>query len=142
MVAGTPAYMAPEQAMMPGGLDGRADVYAMGAVTYQLLSGRLPYDSDSPVAVLTRPDIAPPAIAAEVGLPRELDEVLTHALAKDPPARFATAAAFAEALRDLADGRPVVLPRRPPAGRWSAPAVTALAAALFVLAAVLAWLLA
>ena len=140
VVAGTPAYMAPEQAMMSGGLDGRADVYAMGVVTYQLLSGRLPYDSDSPVAVLTRPDVAPPAIAAEVGLPRELDDVLSHALAKDPRARFGTSAAFAQALRDLADGRPVALPRRRVGGRWPAAAVAVLAAVVFLAAASVAWL--
>ncbi len=89
---------------------------------------------------LTRPDVAPPAIAAEVGLPRELDDVLSHALAKDPRARFGTSAAFAEALRDLADGGPVALPRRRVGGRWPAAAVAVAAAVVFLAAASVAWL--
>ncbi len=140
MVAGTPAYMAPEQAMNSGGLGARADVYAMGAVTYQLLSGRLPYDSESPAEVLARPDVAPPPIAREVGLPRQLDDVLSHALAKDPRARFASSGAFAQALRDLSDGRPVVLPRRRIGRRWSAVAVAVVAGVVFLVAAAVAWL--
>lgn len=140
MVAGTPAYMAPEQAMSSGNLDGRADVYALGAVTYQLLSGRLPYDIESPTTAHTRPDVAPPRIAEELELPRSLDVVLASALAKDPCVRFESSAAFAQALRDLAEGRPVVLPRRAAGHRWQTSAVAVAALAVFVLAAVVAWL--
>ncbi|MGI8612332.1 MAG: serine/threonine-protein kinase [Nocardioidaceae bacterium] len=140
MVAGTPAYMAPEQALSSGSLDGRADVYAMGAVTYQLLSGRLPYDVDSPTEALGRPDAPPPAIAEDLGLPGKLDLVLSHALAKDPRARFETSAAFAKALRDVADGRPVVLPPRHVGGRWPASAVAVVAGLVFLVAAAVVWL--
>lgn len=140
VVTGTPAYMAPEQALNAGAIDGRVDVYALGVVTYQLLSGRLPYDSASPTAVLDRADVPPPAIATELGLPRQLDAVLSRALAKDPGDRFPTSATLAQALRDVADGRRVELPRRHGAARWPVVAVAVVAALLFLVAAAVAWL--
>jgi len=140
MVTGSPAFMAPEQASNLDGFDARADVYAMGAVTYQLLSGRLPYDVDSPAAARQRPDVPPPPIAAELGLPAQLDDVLVRALAVRPAGRFATCAELADALRELAAGRPVALPRRR-AGDWPLAPVVLAGVVLFVLSGALAWLL-
>ena len=140
MVTGSPAYMAPEQASNLEGFDARADVYAMGAVTYQLLSGRLPYDVDSPTAARQRPDLPPPPIGAELGLRGQVDDVLARALAVRPADRFATCADLAAALRELAAGRSVALPRRR-AADWPFVPVALAALVLFVLSGALAWLL-
>jgi serine/threonine protein kinase len=140
MVTGSPAYMAPEQASNLDGFDARADVYAMGAVAYQLLSGRLPYDVDSPAAARQRPDVPPPPIAAELGLPGQVDEVLTRALAVRPADRFASCAELADALRELAAGRSVSLPRRR-AADWPLVPVVLAAVGLFLASGALAWLL-
>lgn len=140
MVTGSPAYMAPEQANNLDGFDARADVYAMGAVTYQLLSGRLPYDVASPAAARQRPDVPPEPVAAELGLPRQLDGVLARALAFRPEDRFASCADLAAALREIAAGRAVSLPRRR-ATDWPLAPVLVAAAVLFVLSGALAWML-
>jgi serine/threonine-protein kinase len=104
-VKGTFAFMAPEQACgLP--VDARADVFAAGAVLYASLVGRSPFESDGPVATLDRVRAARFAPLSEVALElpaaRALDPVLARALALDPGARFASAAAMREALEELA----------------------------------------
>ena len=117
---GTPEYMAPEQGLGEH-VDRRADIYSLGVMAYELLSGRLPYRADTPVAValahirqpLPRPSSVDPSIGPAI------EKALLTALAKDPAARFDSAAAFAEALRaGLADdaagaGRPTIGPGVP-----------------------------
>jgi len=95
-VVGTPAYMAPEQAT-GGGIDVRADVHALAAVTYQMLTGRLAREgSISELAHATLP-VAPTRLVAS--LPSEVDEVLLRSLDPSPDARHASIEAFVDDLR-------------------------------------------
>ena len=101
MVCGTPIYMAPEQATA-GQLDGRADVYAVGAVLYEMLAGHLPFDETAPLdylAVKVSEDPPPPEIMANgERTPPQLLSICMRALARDPGERFADAATFRGAL--------------------------------------------
>jgi serine/threonine-protein kinase len=100
-VMGTPLYMAPEQAT-GGALDGRADEYALAVVAFELLSGRVPFIADSPLAVLHQQVTAPPPPLSTVlpGSPAAADTVLAKALAKKADERYATCGAFVRALGD------------------------------------------
>jgi serine/threonine-protein kinase len=99
-VVGTPEYMAPEQ-LRGASIDQRADVYALGAVLYELLTGRLPFDGatayDRAAHVLHAP-LTPPSVLAPDVVPA-IERVVLTALARDPAERYATAGAFALALR-------------------------------------------
>jgi serine/threonine-protein kinase len=99
-MVGTPAYMAPE--LVQGAeADGRADVYAVGVVLYQMLTGQAPFRAQTPLALLhahlTTPAPAPRTIAPT--LPHAVDAVLLQALAKRPDDRYQTAGALARAFR-------------------------------------------
>jgi serine/threonine-protein kinase len=99
-VLGTAGYLSPEQAA--GERAGPpSDLYSLGVVAYELLSGRRPFESDSPTAEAAAHVNAPvPSIAEErPGLPRELDRVFQRALAKGPRARFGSAREFVAELR-------------------------------------------
>jgi eukaryotic-like serine/threonine-protein kinase len=104
LAAGTPAFMAPEQAGGLGGFDARADVYSLGAVVYALLSGRPPFTGSTLTAVLARSEsLEPPLLAATLHGPAELDDVLLRALSHDPVGRPASARELATALDRVAD---------------------------------------
>ncbi len=101
--AGTLAYGAPEQAQ--GAADARSDVWALGAVLYEMLTGRQPFQAPYGAAVLyavLHEDPPPPSTLADV--PPALDAVVARCLAKDPDARFADAAALGHALSDADAG--------------------------------------
>jgi serine/threonine protein kinase len=100
MVVGTPAYMSPEQASGDVPLDGRTDIYALGCVLYEMLTGRPPYRGATPAAVLAQQLTGPvPSLrATRVELPVWIDRVVAKALSKSPADRFATAASLAAAL--------------------------------------------
>jgi len=130
-VFGTPAYMAPEATRGdPAAVDERTDVYGLGAVLYEALTGRPPFTGKTPFAVLEQVHARAPAPAE--ALRPEVDAGLARlcrrALAKDPAARFPDAAALGRALDDWLAGRR-------PAGRRR---LVAVAAGLGVGAAVLA----
>src|SRR6185503_8441932 len=99
-IVGTAAYMAPEQALGKT-VDGRADLYALGVVLYELTTGRVPFPGDDPLATISQHLHAPvvPPRALRPDLPRPIETVILRLLAKDPEQRFATAAETATALR-------------------------------------------
>lgn len=102
-VFGTPQYMAPEQARGDR-CDHRADLYAVGVILYEMLSGRRPFDSDSVSRILVQQiQQAPPPLEA----PAPLAAVVARALAKDPSERYASAAEMAAALIDAGESAAV-----------------------------------
>jgi WD40 repeat protein len=137
-VMGTPSYIAPEQA---GGDSKRvgpgADVYALGAILYECLTGRPPFKAASPMETLMQVVSAEPVRPRQLnaGVPRDLETICLKCLHKDPARRYATAEALAEDLRRFESGRPIAARRAGPAERlvkWVRrnPAVVAVMAAL------------
>ncbi|HEY4176277.1 MAG TPA: protein kinase [Kofleriaceae bacterium] len=105
-VVGTPGYMSPEQAR--GELvDERGDVYAIGAVLYELLAGVAPHQDTTPQLTLERVLAGPPvALAAAVpGVPGELGTIVAKAMARDPDERYPNGKAIAEDLRRFSTGK-------------------------------------
>jgi len=99
-ILGTPHYMAPEQAAADRRLDGRCDLYALGAVAYFLLTGRAPFEGRGPVAAMAahlHEPVEPPS-RRRPGLPADLEAVILRCLAKAPAARYAGAEALEAAL--------------------------------------------
>ncbi len=103
MVVGTPAYMSPEQALKPKTADRRSDVFSLGVMLYETLTGLLPFTGRSTVGLLMSiANDTPPAPSRTVGAAKEvdaaIDAVCLKALAKEPGQRYATAAELAAAL--------------------------------------------
>jgi serine/threonine protein kinase len=101
-IMGTPAYMSPEQ--WRGGkevIDGRADIYALGIMIYEMLSGQLPFEVDTPAQMMYRHLIEPPARLLDKmpSLPIRCEAVITRALAKNRDDRYGTAAELVQALK-------------------------------------------
>jgi tRNA A-37 threonylcarbamoyl transferase component Bud32 len=138
---GTPQYMAPEQGMPNGIVDARTDIYALGVVLFQCVTGRLPFIADSPMATvmkhISEPPPRPSALAP--GLPASVEQIILRAMAKDPKARYQRAQDMASQLRaaavevrqaarspvrtlarDQVQGAPAVVPL-PPRGKTGAP---------------------
>lgn len=106
MVVGTPAYMPPEQAMARR-IDERADVYALGAMLYHVLSGHRPYHEVRPKDVLQAVATRPPLPLAELAprMPRDLVAIVEKAMAREVGDRYRTAAQMAEELRRFNTGQ-------------------------------------
>lgn len=109
-VVGTPSYMSPEQAQGHE-LDGRSDVYALGVVLFEMLTGVRPFDGETPYTVAVKHVTEPPPSACGINtrLPKAIDQVLYRALAKDRAARYQTAAELALALKQ-AISQPILEP--------------------------------
>ncbi len=118
-VVGTLDYLAPER-IVEGGGDARADVYALGCVTFQVLTGSVPYPRDHEAAKMYAHLNAPVPDARELNerVPDALAELAIQAMAKEPDARIHSAAELAERLVEAADTRetpaPTTLAARPP----------------------------
>jgi len=120
VAVGTPSYMSPEQASGHGTVDGRADIYGIGCVLYEMLAGTVPFHGPTPQVVMARQtiDAVPPIRTVRPTIPDSLEQVILKALAKTPADRYSTANQLADALRarapamadDLHDESIAVLP--------------------------------
>lgn len=105
-MVGTPAFMSPEQ-IKGGRLDGRSDIYAMGVVLYRLLTGQLPFSSNSTTGLINAhinlpiPDVR----LIKTNIPAVWQEVISKAMAKDPSDRYATAGDFARDVNEVVSGK-------------------------------------
>jgi WD40 repeat protein len=110
-LVGTPGYMAPEQAGGKRSLVGPAtDIYALGVVLYQLLTGQLPFQGDSTLELLraVTSDEPPRPRRLQPRLPRDLEAITLHCLEKEPGGRYPSALALAEDLQRFRQGKQVV----------------------------------
>jgi TolB-like protein/tRNA A-37 threonylcarbamoyl transferase component Bud32/Flp pilus assembly protein TadD len=123
MSVGTPSYMSPEQASAEREQDARADIYSLGCVFYEMLTGHPPYGGKSPLAIIIKHLGSPIPTLAEGGvtLPPEVDVIIARALAKAPEDRYAKSAEFAAAIASLI-GLDDMAYRTPPTGGY--PVVT------------------
>jgi serine/threonine-protein kinase len=99
-ILGTPLFMSPEQATSSQELDGRGDLYSLGAVAYYLLTGRPPFEGDDGIVVMiahARDPVVPPS-RVHPGIPEDLERVVLRCLAKHPDERFADAQGLERAL--------------------------------------------
>ena len=103
-IVGTPAYMSPEQGRGQKDIDGRADIYSLGAILFHILTGRLPYEADTPtgqiICHINEP--VPDILAARRDLPYELQHIIDHSMAKHREDRYNTVSEMARALAQIA----------------------------------------
>ncbi len=137
---GTPHYMSPEQATGDRDVDPRTDVYALGCVLYEMLTGDPPYGGSTAQAVLAKilTSDAPAPTDVRVSIPPNVDAAIRKALEKLPADRFTTAQEFAKALADLGfrHGKDAAAGVAASVGPWKGWAITATGLAL-----VFGWLL-
>ena len=134
---GTPQYMSPEQASGEREIGPASDLYSLGVVVYELLTGRLPFTGPTLQAVLVQLLTAPPAplTASRADVPGPVNTAVIRALAKEPAARFPDCATFSSALGDAVISGEVVPPAMPRARRaWMKPILFTAAGAILALA--------
>jgi serine/threonine-protein kinase len=134
-ILGTPEYMAPEQASSGQG-DARSDIYAVGSVVYEMLTGSLPFTGSSPVALLAAKIKAMPERPKErcpgKDIPRAADEIVMRAMARHPSLRFQSACEMRQAIEKVLDAPAALRLRRRVAGLSIIAATMAFAAVLLV----------
>ena len=104
MVVGTVSYMAPEQALGRP-VDHRADLFSLGVVLFELLTGRMPFEGTTPTEIIDRilHETPPPPSRFAAGVPPALDAIVARALEKDPDFRYQQARELYRDLRQVAD---------------------------------------
>lgn len=120
-MVGTPAFMSPEQGLgQPG--DHRSDIYSLGVVLYQLAAGVLPYDADTPIAIVLKHvnEPLPPPSSINPEMPEGLERVIYKALAKSPDERYQSVEDMALHLDDLDAASTLVIPTSALAGHPAA----------------------
>ncbi|MFL5475033.1 MAG: protein kinase domain-containing protein [Gemmatimonadales bacterium] len=118
---GTPAFMSPEQAAGERNIDGRSDLYSLGVVTYQMLTGKLPFNAPSVAGILMKQitEAAPDIRRSRPDIPDDLALAVARCLEKDPESRWPTADALRRALetRNVGDYQPTAARRAGPGGQ-------------------------
>lgn len=101
MGIGTPIYMSPEQVTGTKNVDRRTDIYALGIILYKMLTGVIPHDAPTPIAVMAKrsTEPVPPLHQIKPGVSASFEQVTMRSLAVDPDLRYSTAADFVEALK-------------------------------------------
>jgi serine/threonine protein kinase len=104
-IVGTPAYMSPEQAQGEG-IDGRSDIYGLGVILFELLTGQQPYHGDTPMSVVVKhiTEPVPHILDVKPDLPPAIEIVIEKAMAKNRDERFPTVKSLTEALKAVARG--------------------------------------
>jgi len=102
-IIGTPAYMSPEQAKGERSIDGRSDLYALGAILFETLTGKLPYEADTPMGIAIKHIVEPVPRILETNprLPTACETIVSRAMAKDRAERFPNARAMAAMLESV-----------------------------------------
>jgi len=105
LVIGTPQYMSPEQCSQTGPIDARSDVYSLGVIIFEMLSGHVPFSGESPTVIMMKQvqDPPPSILDDRPDLPLSVGNLIARALAKQPADRFQTAGELAVALSQAAD---------------------------------------
>jgi hypothetical protein len=113
MVVGTPQYMSPEQASGDAPVDHRSDIYSLGVVAYQMVTGRVPFGAGSAIGVLIRQvtEPPPPIMDLRPECPEDLAATIARSLEKDPTHRWQSAADLRDAVRAGADAPAGVVPQ-------------------------------
>lgn len=101
-ISGTPAYMSPEQALR-GEIDQRTDLYSLGVIVFEMLTGKLPFEGDTPLAVVLKQAYDPPPRPGTIkaDIPPLLEPVVLRALSKDAQERYQTAEEYIDAFRQV-----------------------------------------
>jgi serine/threonine-protein kinase len=131
LAVGTPAYMSPEQAINQNNVGPRADLYALGLLAFEVITGRLPFEATTPTGLIAAHLQTPaPRLGSRIkDCPPALDDLVARLLAKKPDQRPSDAAAVRQALRDIARG----------AGSRPRGKLTATLVGVLILAAALIW---